>query len=85
MSQLRKNTVEFIMARKILQVNTQIAQKSSKAQHKLEKLTDCVVADHEINIATIAEELEANSEGFPTCGHGTSPTTHQRDHPVQTH
>ena len=37
MSQLRKNTVEFPMVQKILQVpNTQTVQKSSKAQHKLE-------------------------------------------------
>ena len=37
-SQLRKNTVEFAMVQKILQVpNTQTAQKSSKAQHKLEQ------------------------------------------------
>ena len=38
MSQLRKNTVDFPMVQKILQVpNTQTVQKSSKAQHKLEQ------------------------------------------------
>ena len=71
MSQLRKNTVKFPMVRKILQVpNTQTALKSLKAQHELGTIPDCVAEDHEINIVTIAEELKANNEGFPICGHG---------------
>ena len=38
MSQLRKNTVEFPMVQKILQVpNTQTAQEPSNAQHKFEQ------------------------------------------------
>ena len=90
MSQLRKNTVEFPMVQKILQVpNTQTVQKSSKAQHKLEQYPIVL----QKTIATIAEELKACSEGNLSQQSAdmekeqniSNATGHQRDHPVQTH
>ena len=43
---------------------------SSEVREVAHRVQACVARDHEVIIATFAEELKANSEGFPTSRHG---------------
>ena len=91
MSQLRKNTVEFPMVQKILQVpNIQTALKSSKAQHKLEQYP--IVLQKTTKSALLPSlksrrptKKDSQSADMEKEQNISNATGHQRDHPAQTH
>ena len=53
-----------------LEISYRGTVKSQRVQKSAKLLTEFKLVLHEVIIATFAEELKANSEGFPTSRHG---------------